>query len=1424
MSLTARQLKLVSQSNTTVAEPKPLKPQTEEYYDDGWRHPAELIYSNSKFWTDKKLVFYSIANALSISSPTSASKDEGICYVSDGKKTVVMTEDYRIPLIFVFKYQWQLLRTLLQADPEEKKKRWPVEKFEVLHLARLWKIFMDEAPVKSQSSYDMQSRLDDIRRWKCFTLNRLLTRYRLGCFSSDSESVKSFWRKYEETEYDKSPLDFDWRAWIKEGHQGVIITEDDIQHGIDRKDLMEGLVEKDGTWHWETPGNPIPNAHSAWSLMNAAYTMFHAGGGRDRKDKNKDSPHKVAKSKSPSSVSVLSTPKPEASTTRHSVSSSSASAPVVFSRANKSQSASTQPKALGTSISRKGNTTAAKAVVSTPAQPPRKASPDAPLQKDANDAKAELGSRSPLVPNAPPNASTNNVSVVIPKHPSSASNEKFQMNDPPTIQRRTSKSATPSLDSARLPTSSAPATSPSVQTTFPSASAPSESSQPAATVAATDPSPSVSTSATSTADTSGGGSSTSTESPQTIHLPTIRMPSMNPTTQSLVSTSPSAASAPVTSPDVQNVPPSVSAPPPKLSQPAATSIASSPSASTPANSANGTAIGVSPRFARTESKRRTMSRPGSTSGTRNAIPAGEGIGLGSGTTNTLKLDAATESTDSPASRSKPPTPISPGVAVVSRSRFTGTSDSEPSQLEKEQTPKTSVPSVSPSTTIQPTDVKSSARLASASMSPPLTRPAPTPVSSMMSIKLPVFSMPTKSESGSKAVSEPAEIISSESNRIVSRNKSISTARPAGLPPKKPQAVNLVPAYSEPKAGPASVTTSGVNDESVDGKPNPDSGTSAVKPILATKSPPLPSQADLNGPQPGGKTSAGDGADAIVSAVFGTGSRKRSAFEAGNESDGMQEMKEPTIGTSSNESDDMGGLPTTSAMDIDKPGQLLDDDDAIPGLTYSSSGNSLNNTSMNMNDTATIQTPAQQQSVISVPAVLVPQRTTPTPIPIPIPIPMPTTTPIYPKPDSPKLDNKAIDSPPIAPRRPTTPTGPRAMMKESRAMNSCSDSSPVTSGITMPRGSHMTSPSSSGSSSFKPVPIVTSNTVPTSVSVNANTNANTSRPSVSPSTPTFAAATSVSASAVPRHMQHHRPSTSPSQQRPSSPSPLSQSQTTSQQQTQSTLPSPSSQTKQSPTKSPRLSHATAVSRGTQGANVSSAGVNGSRNSVKRPGSPLEKPGPVKVVKDNQKQEQGLDQGGSSRREDQNYSQVGTGKGNSNGSGTGNGSIRSTSTSTSTIVSLLQSKTDTSSPRVIHTSPVSSSTSVPGMVSISAPKGTVSMTSRSVPKPSKGAWASPLGHLMGPPPSIGQYQKKEKKVDVDGEMDMDIDSDNENSLDSVVSPSGNGINVTGRNLLDFHPLGHLLHVPSTTPSTPTTPSPRSPSLSRATLNMTGSGRGG
>lgn len=134
----------------------------------------------------------------------------GICYVSDGKKTVVVSERYRIPIIYVSRWQWTKLKVLLTANEEEKNRRWPEEKYEVLHIARVWKILTDEGPPSESltSSYGKEERLEVVKRWKCHTLDRVLTRFRMGCFSSEPTKVERFWDQYKESEYSKNVLEF----------------------------------------------------------------------------------------------------------------------------------------------------------------------------------------------------------------------------------------------------------------------------------------------------------------------------------------------------------------------------------------------------------------------------------------------------------------------------------------------------------------------------------------------------------------------------------------------------------------------------------------------------------------------------------------------------------------------------------------------------------------------------------------------------------------------------------------------------------------------------------------------------------------------------------------------------------------------------------------------------------------------------------------------------------------------------------------------------------------------------------------------------------------------------------------------------------------------------------------------------------------
>ncbi|KAE9386411.1 hypothetical protein BT96DRAFT_928217 [Gymnopus androsaceus JB14] len=258
--MTSRQLKIAQKS-----VPKPVA----ELVDEGWKHPAELIYSTGHYWSDKKLFYYCITNTLSLSA--FSPNNSGLCSVSDGRKTIAISEKYRVPIIFATHWQWAKLKSLLAAGEAERKRRWAEEKYEVLHIARVWKILTDEGPsIESWSSNVFK------QNWRCHTLDRVLTRFKMGCFSSESSRVENFWDEYQETEYSKEVLDFDWRDWLSEPRDGVALNESQFNSGLDPESLMRGLKEKDGEWLWETPENPLPEPiwTSAWSLRPAAANFF----------------------------------------------------------------------------------------------------------------------------------------------------------------------------------------------------------------------------------------------------------------------------------------------------------------------------------------------------------------------------------------------------------------------------------------------------------------------------------------------------------------------------------------------------------------------------------------------------------------------------------------------------------------------------------------------------------------------------------------------------------------------------------------------------------------------------------------------------------------------------------------------------------------------------------------------------------------------------------------------------------------------------------------------------------------------------------------------------------------------------------------------------------------------------------------------
>ncbi|KAF9261826.1 hypothetical protein L218DRAFT_474243 [Marasmius fiardii PR-910] len=241
----------------------------------GWQHPAELNYFTPKDWNDTKIIHHLIAYAFDV-PPKSAKNNQPFCQIvsMDGTKTV-LPHGYRIPLMFLARFQWLSLKLVLSAA--NRQVEWVEYKFGILHVSRLCKQLLDSAQAAlgavdwdPNSGAKIKSKGVD-RKWRCPTFDRALVRYRLKWFISKPAQVKEFWTEYGEEEYDKDVVALGWRSWALKGHRGFSLTEEEIQNGISAQELMQGLKEKGGEWYWENEGTPvIEGGIDAWTLRHKA--------------------------------------------------------------------------------------------------------------------------------------------------------------------------------------------------------------------------------------------------------------------------------------------------------------------------------------------------------------------------------------------------------------------------------------------------------------------------------------------------------------------------------------------------------------------------------------------------------------------------------------------------------------------------------------------------------------------------------------------------------------------------------------------------------------------------------------------------------------------------------------------------------------------------------------------------------------------------------------------------------------------------------------------------------------------------------------------------------------------------------------------------------------------------------------------------
>ncbi|TFK24139.1 hypothetical protein FA15DRAFT_431429 [Coprinopsis marcescibilis] len=222
-----------------------------------WRHPAELEYICRQDWPQETMITYLCQNAFNV-PPRDIRPSRHFTEITSFDETVTfIPKGYRIPLMFVAKFQWESLRLVLTSSNPDSE--WSEFKFDIIHLSRLCSHLLKDArkavlqappgqPLKSAKG-DRIGLLD--RHWRCPMFDRALTRFYRRWMICREWSVKLFWEEFEEDEYEFDVLKHDWPRWVLKGHKGFLLTKEEVENGITADQFIAGLDNLDGKWIWD---------------------------------------------------------------------------------------------------------------------------------------------------------------------------------------------------------------------------------------------------------------------------------------------------------------------------------------------------------------------------------------------------------------------------------------------------------------------------------------------------------------------------------------------------------------------------------------------------------------------------------------------------------------------------------------------------------------------------------------------------------------------------------------------------------------------------------------------------------------------------------------------------------------------------------------------------------------------------------------------------------------------------------------------------------------------------------------------------------------------------------------------------------------------------------------------------------------------
>lgn len=168
--------------------------QNEEDCELDWSYTAHC----TEEWSDDELLAHLCSKVFTIPSRDYNPSSPFVYVKTEDGRTTVLPHEYRLPLMFIAKYQWVTTTRVLSLPT---RKRWDAVRDEILHLSRLCHVLFLKARARAESS-GME------KGWRCVMFDRVLTRFYKGWPVSSPAKQDAFISYFGPNEYERDVLKY----------------------------------------------------------------------------------------------------------------------------------------------------------------------------------------------------------------------------------------------------------------------------------------------------------------------------------------------------------------------------------------------------------------------------------------------------------------------------------------------------------------------------------------------------------------------------------------------------------------------------------------------------------------------------------------------------------------------------------------------------------------------------------------------------------------------------------------------------------------------------------------------------------------------------------------------------------------------------------------------------------------------------------------------------------------------------------------------------------------------------------------------------------------------------------------------------------------------------------------------------------------